>query len=166
MGGLFRCCLPDGRPDPFLESHPREWVDRSDAAYNGGGQTLRLSLSPRAARERGKTGTSAALLGRLDLNDPPTAVGGILLSLEFVSWLSFFDSFRAGNTESSRIADVAFTALARTYLREEPSSSLPTAGAPKVAFDVIESGDRARPESLDVSIAPAPLFLSPTCSLL
>ena len=31
---------PDGRPDPFLESHPREWVDRSGAAYNGGGPTL------------------------------------------------------------------------------------------------------------------------------
>jgi hypothetical protein len=66
VGGLFRCCLPDGRPDPFLESHPREWVDRSGAAYNRGGPTLRfwLSLSPRAARERGKTGTSGApLLG-------------------------------------------------------------------------------------------------------
>jgi len=104
-------------------------------------------------------------LCRLDLNDPPTAVGGFLLSLEFVSWLSFFDSFRAGNTESSRIVDVAFRPW-RGLLREEPSSSLPTGGAPKVGFDVIESGDRARPESLDVSIAPAPLIFSPTCSLL
>jgi|SRR6185295_3739232 len=63
---------------PFLESHPREWVDRSGAAYNGGGRPSDLVIFlPSRCQEERQNGTSGAPLFRLDLNDPPTAVGGI-----------------------------------------------------------------------------------------
>ncbi len=56
VGGLFRCGLQTKAERCFPEYHPREWVDRSGAAYNRGGPTLRfwLSLSPRAARGEAK----------------------------------------------------------------------------------------------------------------
>ncbi len=86
------------------EYHPRQWVDRSGTAYRGRTSRLRPRIPPtavggsfkcslqrsvqgfsfficpfrRAARESDdETKGGAGSLCRLDLNDPPTPVGGI-----------------------------------------------------------------------------------------
>ena len=75
------------------KSHPRQWVDCSYSAYKRADRISRFPLpfSPRAARgkrER-KQGAAARLLCRPHLNNPPTAVGGILnLPHSLVGWVA------------------------------------------------------------------------------
>ena len=57
----------------FSEYHPRQWVDRSGPAYNERRPLLFLPLGVRGKDKRRKWNA----ICRLDLNDPPTAVGGI-----------------------------------------------------------------------------------------
>jgi len=65
------------------EYHPRQWVDRSSPAYRGAYRDSRFSSAPSVApqgRAMTKQGGGAGSLCRLDLNDPPTPVGGIQTS--------------------------------------------------------------------------------------
>src|SRR5262245_22192153 len=94
VGGSFRPSLQRTRTD-CCESHPRQWVDRSSLAYRTArARTFALAVrhmrlevnAPR--RPAGCAWTIYPLpgwdlradrgrSGRLCLNDPPTAVGGI-----------------------------------------------------------------------------------------
>ena len=57
------------------KSHPRQWVDISGPAYNALERALRFcSLSSRREEKNDNNVIRPALSGRLDLNEPPTAV--------------------------------------------------------------------------------------------
>src|SRR6266705_2685519 len=78
-GWIVQVRPTEGGPLSYvLEYHPRQWVDRSSPAYKESGSPLCLvSLSPRGARGERENRESRAVLYRLALNHPPTAVGGI-----------------------------------------------------------------------------------------
>ena len=69
-----------GRPiDRFFESHPREWVDRSSPAYKESRHRPFCFVIALAcgATEAARKNEYPGNLCRLNLNNPPTAVGGI-----------------------------------------------------------------------------------------
>ena len=66
------------RLDRFLEYHPRQWVDRSSPAFIAAHRRSLFAFSPLAARgEITKRKGPGRFCCRPHLNDPPTAVGGI-----------------------------------------------------------------------------------------
>src|SRR5215471_16671084 len=85
VGGSFKPNLQRRAHSNFPEFHPRQWVDRSSAAYNQRdhkllaivlyGQRLNLKHPPTAVG--GIPGAATPLSCRPGLNKPPTAVGGI-----------------------------------------------------------------------------------------
>src|SRR6266480_396948 len=69
------------RLDLFFEYHPRAWVDRSSPAYKESRPPLvfvYLSLPSRGEGREGEAKRESRVRPcRLDLNNPPTSVGGI-----------------------------------------------------------------------------------------
>src|SRR5262249_13315145 len=65
VGGCFKLDLPKKR-GPVCQSHAQQWVDRSSTAYRSA-PPIRSQMPPRQRVDR----------SRQDMNDPPTAVGGI-----------------------------------------------------------------------------------------
>src|SRR5215510_4748415 len=94
IDGCFKLDLPKKR-GPVCQSHPRQWVDRSSTAYQSGPDPLsnptqaagRSSKHSRPVASEHSPPTSCdapqaqrfvlAPFNKQDLNDPPTAVGGI-----------------------------------------------------------------------------------------